>query len=80
MDEILKDLSKLGEALEVAKSKRDMNQGRLEEMYKSLKGEFNASSLKEAEEQVTSLEMELAEIECEIEEGYQNLKEGYDWE
>ena len=80
MDDILEDLNKLGKSLEEAKKKLSMEEGRLDEMYKSLNSEFNVEGLKQAESKVQEMEKELASLECDIEEGYQDLKEKYDWE
>jgi hypothetical protein len=79
MDEILKDLEKLGSSLEEAKSNLSREEGRLEEMYKSLKSEFEVENLKEAKLEVNSLTSELEEIENEIQKDYSELKSNYDW-
>jgi len=80
MDDILKDLEKLGSSLEEAKSNLSREEGRLEEMYKSLKEEFDVKDYNEAKIKIVTLTSELEEIENEIQKDYSELKANYDWE
>jgi len=80
MDEILSELEKLGTQIETAKSEKSKEEGRLEEMNKTLKAEFEVDSLPEADKLMTKMEKELKVLDEEIEKDYTELRSNYHWE
>lgn len=80
MSDILKELEELGEDIETAKREKAKEEGRLDEMKRSLKSEFKVDSLTDAEEELTRMENDLNDLDQEIQEDYSKLKANYDWE
>ena len=79
MSEILKELEELGEQIETAKSEKAKEEGRLDEMNKTLKSEFEVDSLGKANTLSTKMEGELKELDEEIQTDYTELKTNYTW-
>ena len=80
MSEILKELEELGDQIETAKSEKAKEEGRLDEMSKTLKTEFEVDSLGKAGNLLTKWEKELKDLDEEIQTDYTELKTNYTWE
>ena len=80
MSEILKELEELGDQIETAKSEKAKEEGRLDEMNKTLKSEFEVDSLGKADTLLTKMDKELKDLDEEIQKDYTELRTNYDWE
>ena len=80
MGEILSELEELGTQIETAKSEKAKEEGRLEEMNKTLNTEFEVDSLTKADKLLTTMEKELKAFDEEIEKDYTKLRSNYHWE
>jgi hypothetical protein len=80
MDEIVRELENLGEHIETAKSEKAREEGRLQEMFRSLESEFKVKTLDKADMLLKDKEEELKDLDKEIQSDYKELRENYEWE
>lgn len=78
MEEIIKDLKKYKEEIDLAKGKIARLEGQKEELLKRLKSEFNLNSLAEAQKQMEKDLKELQKLKQEVEDLYNELKEKFE--
>jgi len=79
MKEILDDLKRLKEGIDLAKTNLAKLDGRETELLRQLKKDHGLSSVKEAETKQVELQQDLEKLDSEIQKEYNKLKEEYEW-
>jgi len=72
-------LLKMKSRIEETKTKRDQNQGALEQLLKRLKTEHGCKDIKEADVKLKKLEEEEVRLQDHIEKKIKHLEETYEW-
>jgi predicted DNA-binding protein YlxM (UPF0122 family) len=80
MDNIIKGILKLDEALEKAKSSIAQHNGALKQLMKNLKETEGVKTYEEALELFNKYEQQEADLEEEIKEEYNKIKEKWEWD
>jgi len=78
--EIINELIKLEKEIDKAKEDKARLEGRLSELLKTLKEQFNYNNIEEAEGGLIKLTEKLTELEKELEDKFNALKKEYQWE
>ena len=79
MEEIIKSLTSLDKQINDAKRNLAVQEGRFAEVEKQLKNEFGLSTIEEAEKENTNAKTENEQLEKQIRQNFEGLKNQYDW-
>ena len=79
MEEIVRELDKIRNAIQDSKTKKAQLEGRKQEQMNRLK-EFGVKSVEEGNAKLQKMVKELGKLETDIQSKFKTLKENYEWE
>jgi len=79
MTDIARDLEKLKGEIEKAKTDVARMEGQRDELLSSLRGKHNCKTIEAARTLADNKRKKKEKLDAEVEEGYRELKEQYEW-
>jgi len=79
MDNIIENLNKLSQQIEVAKKQKSSLEGRQEEILHQLKGKYKINTIEEAEQMLMDYDEQIKSLEEEITVKFNTLKKQHSW-